>query len=388
MRSTKKITTIVILILFLSSSCFAAIGNEGERNAEINNDNYEYSDIKEKEIHLNFSKPEVVPHEDYYIVRVSETNHNSMVLFEKNPGRPVLPVKIKVFNFPFSTKIEEINYIKGKSTEEDIPGKFSFGKARNDALLYNKPINFDNVDESYPSDWISHKIAGGLNQGEHTTFLILRVYPVVYHQSKNKIEYIQNISINIKYKTPKQPVVNQKVYDLLIISPSEFENLLDPFVEHKESLGISTKIATVDEIKERTYWKGRDIQEKIKYYIKESILNWGIKYVLLVGGIEGQTFEWDLPVRYSHVVPYSEQEYPEKSFISDLYYADVFDGQANFSSWDSNNDGRFSVWNKSFIEEMDLYPDVYLGRLPCRNRFELRAMVNKIIEYEEDKCDE
>jgi hypothetical protein len=37
---------------------------------------------------------------------------------------------------------------------------------------------------------------------------------------------------------------------------------------------------------------------------------------------------------------------------------------------------------------MDLYPDVYLGRLPCRYAFEVRTMVNKIINYEKTKCDE
>ena len=41
------------------------------------------------------------------------------------------------------------------------------------------------------------------------------------------------------------------------------------------------------------------------------------------------------------------------------------------------------IWNESFKDEMDLYPDVYLGRLACRNRFEVRTMVNKIIKYEQ-----
>jgi len=37
---------------------------------------------------------------------------------------------------------------------------------------------------------------------------------------------------------------------------------------------------------------------------------------------------------------------------------------------------------------MDLYPDVYLGRLACRSTSEVRTMVNKIIKYEKTKCDD
>ena len=119
----------------------------------------------------------------------------------------------------------------------------------------------------------------------------------------------------------------------------------------------------------------RDDAEKIKLFIKDSIEKSGIKYVLLVGGLIGAFSKWYLPVRYSHVVPPDEQEYPEQFFLSDLYFADIYDGEGNFSSWDSNNDNIFSTWNSTFKEEMDLYPDIYFGRLPCKNRLELTTMV-------------
>jgi len=77
-------------------------------------------------------------------------------------------------------------------------------------------------------------------------------------------------------------------------------------------------------------------------------------------------------------------------FISDLYYADIYDDHGNFSSWDTNNNNIFSEWlaNKSADDIIDLYPDVYVGRLPCRTRYEVKIMVNKIIEYEQEPCDE
>jgi len=151
---------------------------------------------------------------------------------------------------------------------------------------------------------------------------------------------------------------------------------------------VETKLVELEEVYDRMFWHGCDQQEKIKYFIKDAIENLVITHVLLVGGINGQTFSWSLPVRYSNVVPPYEQEYAEQSFISDLYYADIYDGEGAFSSWDSNHDNMFAVWNEFYKEEMDLYPDVYLGRLPCRTVREVRIMVNKIINYEKDKCDE
>jgi hypothetical protein len=164
---------------------------------------------------------------------------------------------------------------------------------------------------------------------------------------------------------------------------------LEPLVNFKKEHNIKTELHSLQEIYRimSDSQNGRDKQEQIKYFIKEAIEKWDITYVLFVGGREGQTNNWNLPVRYSYVVPTDEQEYPETSFISDLYYADIFDSEGIFSSWDSNFDDIFAVWNETYKEDMDNYPDVYLGRLPCRNILEVKAMVSKIIEYENKPCD-
>jgi hypothetical protein len=151
-------------------------------------------------------------------------------------------------------------------------------------------------------------------------------------------------------------------------------------VTHKNNQGVNTILVELSEIYSSSI--GRDNAEKIKYYIKDAIESKGIYYVLLVGGMRGQGFSWYVPVRYSHVVPPDEQEYAEKSFISDLYYADIYDSLGIFSSWDSNGNDIFGEWDENKKDEMDLYPDVYLGRLACRYNFEVTTMVNKIITYE------
>ena len=167
------------------------------------------------------------------------------------------------------------------------------------------------------------------------------------------------------------------VYDLLIISPSSFIDELKPLVCHKNTVGISTRLVSLCEVYDQMYWQGRDNAEKIKYFIKTAIEEWGISYVLLVGNYQL------MPVRYCYNADIGSG-YDEPCFISELYYADIYDGCGEFSSWDTNNNGVYGEWfgNVSEDPDIDLYPDVAVGRLACRNSFEVKTMVKKIIQYE------
>jgi len=171
------------------------------------------------------------------------------------------------------------------------------------------------------------------------------------------------------------------VYKLLIIAPTVFHRALQPLVDHKNAMGLPTRLVTLDEVYQQMYWHGRDDAEKVKYFIKTAIEEWGIKYVLLVGGRSSQLRPtWYCPVRYVNMVDDWDAEY-----LSDLYFADIYDAQGNFSSWDSDNDGIFGEWYPGQAAQdtnIDLIPDVAVGRLPCRSVQEVKTMVRKIITYE------
>ncbi|MDH7506641.1 MAG: C25 family cysteine peptidase [Candidatus Thermoplasmatota archaeon] len=383
----KKEIIILTTIILIISSYISVLGAQTKKLDK--KFTTSYPNQKYIEINLTFSDPEVVKHEDYWIVRVNETNHNSL-----NPGKPVLPVNISIYKLNFGSKILNVEYQNSTPETINLSGIFSFCKANYDNFFTvnsETGINYNsyNDSDSYPEDWIGYHTGGGLSKGERTTFLVLRVYPVRYYPVNNQLKFIKNIIVNITYEEPSEQVINDNdTYDLLIISPSKFVRNLQPLVYHKNKLGVRTVLVSLSYIYNQI-WYGRDEPEKIKLFIKEAIEKSGIKYVLLIGGLKGPTFRWYLPVRYSYVVPTSEQEYPEQFFISDLYFADIYDSEGGFSSWDSNNDNKFSVWNETFKEVMDLYPDVYFGRLPCRNRIEVITMVKKIISYEKNsKIDE
>ena len=370
----------LLLSVFATAMVYLNISHKGERKP-MGEKPVTYGEgvlVVEKE--FNFSEPLVESHGEYSYVYVNESN-----LYSVSDGRPVTPVNLTVMELPFGSKIIDVSYECSEPQKISLSKKLSFGSCSTltgmDADVYNENV-------FYPQSWVSYHTGGGLSQGVRKTFFVLRVNPVRYNSYYDELWFIRNVKIQIAYRESDKPLlVDRGENDLLIISPKEFTKLLMPLVEHKNRFGVKTKVVGLDEVYKHS--DGRDQQEKIKYYIKSAVENWGTKYVLLVGGVKGQTVKWNLPARYSHVlIPEGTQEVVEPEFISDLYYADIYDSEGNFSSWDSNGDGVYGEWNPGYRDEMDLYPDVYLGRLPCRNKWEVRIMVDKIINYEKNKADE
>jgi hypothetical protein len=389
-RHLKSAVILSILLIFILSNFVSVIGFSivGE-NSKLDLNPSPISNSNQIILEFFFSEPTIVVDEKNIWVYLDESDLNMMI-----PEKPILPVNITVLEFLFGTEIISVDYEHSKPVIINLTKRIAIASypdydKKLDSLVKKSISTPIENQDPFPIDWVSYHSAGGLSFDEHVTFFVNRVYPVRYFPAENQLQFIQNISVTIAYEEPINPILEDNdVYDLLILAPRCFKKYLNPLVCHKNKMGVRTRLVDLEEVYERMYWEGRDDQEKIKYFIKNAIEHWGITYVLLVGGIKGQTFTWNMPVRYSHVVPPEEQEYAEPGFISDIYYADIYNYKGEFSSWDSNSDNIFSVWNETYKEEMDLYPDVYLGRLACRNTNEVKIMVNKILEYEEEKCDE
>lgn len=176
-------------------------------------------------------------------------------------------------------------------------------------------------------------------------------------------------------------IVTTDSYDLLIISPSEFTDELQPLVEHKNSVDMKTILIPLDTILSSDHTsEGRDDAEKVKYYIKYAMETYDISFVLLVGGKKGQSDNWYVPVRYV-----SMDNGWESRYMSDLYFADIYNEDGSFSTWNKDSDSMFSEWIEGNLPEdkdIDLYPDIAIGRLPCRSAQEVTIVVDKIISYE------
>jgi len=173
-------------------------------------------------------------------------------------------------------------------------------------------------------------------------------------------------------------------FDLLVITSEKFTIPLKILKNHKDSYGIITKIVTVNEILSSKYFnvQGRDLQEKIKYFIKNSVENWCVSNVMLFEDL--QTIPMRNGCLWDIFVP------------TDLYYADIYDSEGNFSSWDSNNNNKFGeyLYNETgdpsgkLSDEVDMSPDVGLGRIACENLYDACVVIDKIIKYESQQNDD
>ncbi len=349
-----------------------------------------------KKIKVQFFEPKFTQKENY--IRIKMPNENGEELYIMAPGKPMLPRVLKIFELPFgvrNVKVEvEVKEVEEKIIEKQImpaPAPMPLTPIKGYHPL-GKDEEVYSSNKLYPSGWYSYRVGCGLNEKmEHVTFVTVNIYPVRYLPAENKVVVAKNAEIKISYLPPKKPWIQRDVYDMVIIAPSEFSDALQKLVEHKNNYGVKTFLMTTEEIYSK--YNGRDEPEKIKYFIKNAIEQYGIKYVLLVGGLKSLIYAkpkdnknagvtgWHLPVRYSNLIA------EEPGYLCDLYYADIYKEGGEFDDWDSNGNGIFAEWldiEKEPDDVLDLYPDVAVGRLACRNLKEVEDVVNKIIEYEKN----
>lgn len=320
----------------------------------------------------------------------SQKGHNAIIQIDAingfiiEPGKPLLPAYEQTYIFPFGTKIEKISCNIKESQFTSIDSDIEYIPMPVRSIdQYSEVSEVKTVDDDlsvYPEKWYNYRVGTGIQGLQRKVFVTLSIYPVKYHPEINKVEYIDKATIDIEYTNQNVGFFsNDEQFDLLILTAPEFSEELVPLVNHKiQTKNLSTKLVTTTEIYAGTYFEamGRDKPENIKYFIKNAIEQWDTKYVMFVGGAE------QFPTRDTHVfVDYQDGD--DEIFVSDLYYADIYDADGNFSSWDSNENDIFGEYNwTEKYDDVDLYPDVHFGRLAATNSNAVEAIVNKITIYE------
>ncbi len=399
--SSKKIITFFMLFILLLNLRGSSVTQNDENDVAILSRIYEGT-----------SRISVKEKTDY--ATLSLTNSSS---FLTEPGKPEIPIVTKTFTFPLGTKIKNVSC---RFSDQQIisldkkikPSPYPFPKTRDEQLLNhfsksnmgeNKQIYENN--NPYPDKDIEYSINCGLEKGKRVLFLTIHCFPVQYRPKENIISMFEQVELHVSYtEKPWQTQITDE-YDLVIITPRRFVLQLEPLVLHKNLHGINTKIKTVESIYRESAKGAYDAQgiddaEKIKYFIKNEIEKHNITYVLLVGGHQHQKLSWFIPVRYSNL---HDRSFWNDTYVTDLYYADIYkynqsSQQREFDDWDSNKNGIHGEWTWIFEDgwwytqdkkdTLDLYPDVYIGRLACRDQSEVKAVVQKIISYENNFFDQ
>ncbi|MEA2054555.1 MAG: C25 family cysteine peptidase, partial [Candidatus Thermoplasmatota archaeon] len=347
-----------------------------------------------KSMTIDFTIPTLVEGDNSYV----QLFFDEEGLYIMNPGQPMLPRVLNTVELPFGVRNVRVEVAPKRIQEMTIsdeimpspapaplsPMKGYIVPPRKDGAIYRSSNPF-------PSSWYSYNVGCGLNaDGKHVTFVIVNIYPIRYAPAIGKIYIAGSADITVTFDNPEKAILPKtSEYDLVIISPSTFSSILQKLVDHKNNHNVKTFIKTTEEIYRE--YAGADKPEQVKYFIKDAVETWGIKHVLLVGGLKSLIYAkprdhvnygaegWHIPVRYSNLIS------GEPGYLCDLYYADIYKEGGEFDNWDSNGNGIFAEWTNEYgppEDILDLYPDVAVGRLACRNAQEVEDAINKIIYYE------
>ena len=155
--------------------------------------------------------------------------------------------------------------------------------------------------------------------------------------------------------------------EYLIITSGEIAPGFYPFLNWKNQKGMPADIILIEDILSSS--PGIDPAEQLRNFLIQSYNN-GVRYVLL-GGDEDV-----VPIRYlypNNVNGYIPELHHQQ--ISDLYYADLT------GNWDVDGDG---VWGESYNDQPDIYPELYVGRVPARAAEQAAVWGSKAITYEKN----
>ena len=162
---------------------------------------------------------------------------------------------------------------------------------------------------------------------------------------------------------PAKSIRSDDLYELLILTPQQFENDFDALKEMYLYRGITSKVITKEYIQQNI--EGQDLPEKIRNFIIQEYQESEIEYVLLGGDVE------HIPYRGFYCYVVSGSGYESDNIPADLYYS-ALDG-----NWNDDGDNK---WGEP--EEDDLLPDIAVARFPFSNSTELSNLLNKTISYQ------
>jgi hypothetical protein len=331
-------------------------------------------------------------------------------------GRPDLPKKLVHLSLPGGSEVESLIIIS--ESYKTMEGEYLVFPTQPDektnGLIENVWIPPDS--ELYHSDSLyPGKLAEIVERGylAGNRIVTLALYPLQYRPKSKKLFFYTNLDLQLKLRSStkvsassivkrrsftackmyeeilheivenKNDLYNYSLqssdhilskayedvsdeYPYLIITSSALKPAFLPLLEWKIKKGIKTTIVTVDSIL-NTY-TGRDSPEKIRNFLIQAYRN-GTMWVLL-GGDENV-----VPVRYAYPTNTSTPPPLTDQQICDLYYSDV-DGE-----WDRDNDG---IWGEPGNDSPDIYPDLFVGRIPCSNSVEAASFVEKLLSYEKN----
>lgn len=307
--------------------------------------------------------------------------------FDLLPGMPLMPVKPVVVALPPGATNLRLRFSAGervKVAENVRLERFQISRGiSRDAGIPDAPEPL--ITSPYPAE--RAKLARfGYMRGQ--ALAVIQVFPLELTPEGDLYLY-RWVDLSLEYERggdrPTGPGLDPYFYDVLravvvnpeglmspswdptnldyaIIAPQRFLPVLDSFVVHRRLSGYRVEVYTVDWFSAN--FQGDGLAEKIRAGIRWLWENRGVRFVLLLGDHE------EIPPKMCWV-PYYDKYFGD-SVDTDYYYA-CLDG-----SWNKNGDWFYGT----VLDSIDLFPEVFVGRLALRDTAELRAFFAKCFRYD------
>jgi hypothetical protein len=397
------ITTLTVLLAIMLMSMPAvstAVPPAFELTANYAKDT---SDSITIDLHFSESSLSFEKHNDYDIVSMPGCG------FMTNIGEPMLLTKSVFVAVPAHATVKNIEVVAYSKTV--LPGEYTIlpaqppvptmAGAASDFVPPGPVYNSSNI---YPGS-----LYGEMNVGSLRGYKILsfRVFPLLYKPAEKELILYDHIVLDVTYTTPRfapapaavkpeqdefyhivkrlvqnpgdvdergrpirmryltpslQPagVLSADDVEYVIITSSSLENEFRRLADWKTKKGVPARLVNVSWIVSN--YAGNDTQEKIRNFISDAKTTWDTKWVLLGGDTS------IIPDRKG----YGYTEGYTASIPADLYYSDL-DG-----NWNADGDSTYG----EVEDNIDLYPDVFVGRASVDSVAEAQTFVNKTLTYE------
>jgi parallel beta-helix repeat protein len=319
--------------------------------------------------------------------------------FPAEPGTPSLPVRFVQIAIPADLHVEKVKLVFSEHVE--LGSTYKLYPAQQFYPVSDLPTKEEQVEfvqpdpavyalnTEYPGELASVTNNGYLG-GQHIAGVAL--YPLQYVPSEGKLILYTRIEFQLVLKPSlhlpvpvnrrsentarfysnlaKSVVINPEAVqletkgsvpkneelDYLIITDDSMVSTFQELADWKIRKGISTEVRRIAWV--ISNYEGYDDQEKVRNCIKDYYSNHGTKWVLLGG---------DTPIMPHRVAPVMGENIP-----CDFYFSDL-DG-----NWDANGNHIYG----EYLDEVDMYPDVFVGRAPSNNVTQAETFVEKCLTYE------
>jgi len=325
-------------------------------------------------------------------------------------AKPMIPVDYIHLLIPQGQEAESINVIVNSSST--IEGVYRIKPSLPDKDSFTIDSTVYQSEEPYPG-MRALIVKTGSFAGNR--IVDIRVYPVDYYPGSGEIVFFNDLTIEVFYEPSKGGSVKQlhrtsfsariikraltsivdNDYDIpaysykpvnrgnllqeksnssyptyLVITADSLMDAFEPLIHWITKKGIRANAISVDSILQNYSYDPvsaiYDSAGAIRGFLLDAYES-GTQWVLLGGDEE------IVPVRYG--TSENNDSTVMEQTPSDLYYSSL-DG-----NWNVDGD---NLYGEPIDDSVDIYPELFVGRLPCKNKEDINNWINKVIFYEKN----